>query len=185
MKKLLCAILALALCLSTCALASTVPSKTTGDLTQVEATAEKVTGTETVYATTTQAAEDEVQKLMNSESVEEYFGEVKDAEGNVVDLAKVLDLQDGETLNVHDFCAFVVDGFAEDCGNVTAALTFPTVYAENEEVIVLIGLVETEAITWTAFEGVGAADGSIKVEIPQEMVQKIQNGEAVMAIVSK
>lgn len=42
MKKMVCLVLALLLCLNAAALAEYVPSKTTGDFTQIEATGENL-----------------------------------------------------------------------------------------------------------------------------------------------
>ena len=55
----------------------------------------------------------EVQKLSESASVEEYFGEVKDAEGNVVSLRELLNAEEEDKLNCFEFWAMMAEGFEE------------------------------------------------------------------------
>ena len=215
MKKIVCLILGLALCLtSVAALAESVPSKTTTDLTRFEVTAENQPGDETLYllpvneATVGDTLADyqehldicqaELEKLAASEGTEAYFGQVKDAEGNPVDLRELLGVADGTQLNVFEFCPAIAGGFREDCGKVTATMLFSTPYEKDEKVIVLIGIVTVhedgaQTVEWTAFEGVGldAVEGQeetygcIQVELTQEIVAAIQNGTALLAVVSK
>lgn len=217
MKKILSLILATMLCLSAAAMAESVPSKTTFDMTEFKVTAENQETSEEVYLLpvnelTVDVTEPEIQKhvevcnveieklaaVTETESVETYFGEVKDSEGNVIDLKQMLEVEDEETLNVFEFGPVVAGGFEEECGKVTATMLFATPYEENEPVIVLIGIVTvhedgTQTVEWTAFEGVAMAAvegqeetyGCISVELTPEIVLAIQNGMALMAVVSK
>ena len=183
MKKLACMLLALLLCLtSVAALAEYTPSKKAADLTKVEVTAENlpadsgffsriVTEDETEYQKQLSICEAEVAKLAAAESVEAYVG---------ADI---------------DLKAIVVGGYEAAYGKVTARLLFSTPYGVGEKVAVLIGLVTEKAdgstvVDWKAFEGVGVvadqveAAGSIQVELDAETVLAIQNGIALLAIVS-
>lgn len=214
MKKLVCLVLVLAMCASIAAMAESVPSKTVADLTRFEVTAENQPGDENIYLLPVNEVtmgemqpesqelidicQKEIEKLSASETVESYFGEVTDAEGNVVDLRMLLDAQADETLNVFEFCPIIAGGFRKDCGKVTATMLFSTPYEEGEKVLVLIGLVtvledNTQEVVWQAFEGVGIGVheteeetyGGIRVELTQEIVVAIQESMALMAIVSK
>lgn len=69
-------------------------------------------------------------------------------------------------------------------------MLFSTPYEVGEKVAVMIGLVFENNVAWTAFEGVGIAAaqveaaGSIQVMLNAETVAAIQNGTALVAIVS-
>lgn len=209
MKKLMSFALAMMLCLSAAALAENVPSKNTGDMTQFEVTVENAAGdTKPMLAPVTaqdaqtpeqqakvERCEQEIAKLNASASIESYFGEVKNSEGETVDLKAVLGT---ETLNVFEFCPVMAEGFAQGNGQVTAKLAFSTPYDKGQKVVVMIGIVTTAAdgsttVTWHAFEGVGLGEvqgeeatfGGIEVVLSEDIVLAIQNGEALMAVVSK
>lgn len=198
MKKFTCALMALVLCLtSVMALAEFTPSKTTNDLTQIEATAENlpegesfivrvIAADEEAYQEQVAACETELVKLAAAESVDTYFGEE-------VDLKAILNT---ETLNVYEFAPFTAEGYDVSYGNVTAQMVFSTPYEAGQKVVVMIGIVVenedgTTTIVWKAFEGVGVAmddveaAGSIQVELDAETIAAVQNGTAFIAIVSE
>lgn len=215
MKKFICLVAALVLCLSTVALAESYPSKTTSDLTRFDVVAENQPDDANIYllpvneVTVGEMLPDyqeridicqvEIEKLAAAETVEAYFGEVKDSEGNPVNLREMLGLEaDEEILNVFEFCPAIAGGFQEDCGKVTATMLFSTPYEEGEQVLVLIGIVTvnedgTQTVAWQVFEGVGQGAvegqeetyGSIQVELTPEIVEAIQNETALLAVVSK
>lgn len=204
MKKIVCLLVALMLCLSSAAFAESVPSKTTGDLTKFEVAVENAENASGFYVAPVaesddanqdraQACQAEISKLVASEKVAAYFGEVKDAAGNTVSLTEVLGT---DTLNVHEFCAIKAGGFDEQFGKVTANMLFSTPYAAGEKVIVMIGIVTinadgTQTVAWTAYEGVGVQvdsvenQGCIQVALDPATVLAIQQGTALLAIVSK
>lgn len=211
MKKLVCLILALTTCVSAAAMAESVPSKTVADLTHFDVIAENQPGDETVYLNQVTMGETlpeyqecidicqkEIEKLAASETVESFFGEVTDADGNVVDLRALLDVDADAALNVFEFCPVIAGGFREDCGKVTATMFFSTPYEKDEKVLVMIGIVTvlengTQDVAWQVFEGIGLGAvesqeesvGSIQVELTPEIVMAIQNEIALLAIVSK
>ena len=215
MKKIVCLVLMLALCLSTAAMAEDVPSKTTTDLTRFDVVAENQPGDPDIYLlpvnevtvgemlTDYQAHIDvcqvEIEKLALSESVEAYFAGVTDSEGNPVDLRALLGLEaDTDLLNVFEFCPAIAGGFEEDCGKVSATMLFSTPYEKDEKVLVLIGIVtlhedETQTVAWQAFEGIGQGAvegqdetyGSVLVELTPEIVKAIQEELALLAVVSR
>ena len=206
MKKIVSLLVALLLCLFSVAFAESVPSKTTGDLTQFEVAAENmpadsgffirpVVEDEEAYQHHVEICQNEINALIQAESVEEFFGEVKNASGEVVDIAALLG---SETLNVHEFCPLMVGEYAEEYGVVNAKMLFSTPYAKGETVVVLIGLVTIDQngaqnVEWVAYEGVGAEvenagveeQGCIQVELNPEIILAIQEGTALLAVVSK
>lgn len=194
MNKILCFLFALMLCVSV-AVAETVPSKTTADFTEVkEVVAENlpvdaeivfnvVVEDEAVATVTTT----EIAKLAEAADVESYFGTVTDAAGNEVSLKEMLG---AETINVFEFVPVAVESYEEEYGKIAVTMSFSTPYAKDEIVIVLVGMVENDEagnqiVTWTAFEGLVVEEGSVKVEFDEQTMLNIQNGVALVAIVSK
>ena len=201
MKKIVCLMLAL-LMLASVAVAES-PSKTVADLNKFTVSSEGqgsenamlgiVDTTETnetlpEYEEVVAACEKEIEKLAEGGNVAEYFGEVTDAEGNAVDLKEKLGVATDDLLNVFEFCPMVASGFEEGCGAVTVNMQFATAYEEGQKVLVLIGLISeengAESIAWKAFDG-ESVHGGIQVEPPEEIIMQIQNGKALMAVVSK
>ena len=194
MKKLVCMLLVLMMALSAVAMATEfVPSKTTGDLTQFTIKTENaaapvtfairpVAVSEVEHAEKVEACNNEVKKLAAAENVVEYFGEVKTAAGEAINLKEILDV---ETVNVFEFCPFVVEDYEAEMGNVAMTMQFSTPYAVDEVVVILIGLVaEDGTVEWIAFEGIGTEEG-VAVEFDAETLVAIQEGTALMAVVSR
>lgn len=213
MKKLVCFVLGLTLCLSASAMAESLPSKTTSDLTRFEVVAENqpndpdiyllpvnevtVGGKLTDYQEILDICQVEIDRLSACETVEAYFEGVKDGEGQIGDLTVVLDAQE-QSLNVFEFCPVIAGGFKEGCGNVTATMLFATPYEKDEQVLVLIGIVTshddaTQTVEWTMFDAVGLEPvenqvetaGRIQVELTEKTVLDIQGKTALLAVVSK
>lgn len=206
MKKIACIVLALLLCLSMAAMAESVPSRTTTDLTTVTVAAENMPAdanftltpiTEVDPANMTpemqvrvEACNAEIAKLNESGNAVEYFGEVTDANGNAVSLTELLGTDE---VNVYEFFPLSAEGFEVEYGAVTATMVFSTPYEEGQQVAVLVGIVTenadgTQSVAWQVFDGVGtsAAEGSgIKVTFTPEILEQVQNGTALMAIVSR
>lgn len=203
MKKLICSVAAIALCMMTMgALAEEVPSRTTDDLTHFTVTAENQPNDETLFLRPVQEEETEtyqerldvckteVEKMVASESPETYYGNIKNMTDMSGDMVTLKDLIGDREPTISEFCPVVAGGFHEDSGTVTANMTFPTPYEEGERVIVMIGIVTvnpdgTQTVEYRAFEGIGlGADGGIQVQFDQETIQAIQNNMAVMSVVS-
>ena len=197
MKKFVSVILALVLCMSACAMAASVPSKNTGDMTTVSVASDNIpadsgfafvpvteeSGEE--YASNYEACTKEIEKMKNSASIEEYFGEVVDKDGNVISLTDILGV---DVLNVYEMMPVIVENYDVSYGDVTFDFQFKTPYSEGEKVLVLIGIEDaiTGAIAWTAFEGVGTGEnGAIEVTFNADTMEAIQNNMAFMAVVSK
>lgn len=210
MKKIVCLTLALLLCLSAVALAEeVVPSKNTSDMVVVEVdpalntnvpadsgfvvipVLEEDEAQAVEYADNIALCQEEIVKLMESAAggtdasgVEAYFGEVRDSEGNVVVLSEALS---APALNVYEFMPLVAANYDEAYGNVTLTFQFKTPYAQDEPVLVMIGLrnAETGEMEWTVFEGIGVGEeGAVQVEFTPEILKAIQEDNALLAVVS-
>ena len=215
MKKIACIVLALLLCLSMAAMAESVPSRTTTDLTTITVAAENMPadidlplGRGTANFTLTpitevdpanmtpemqvrvEACNAEIAKLNESGNAVEYFGEVTDANGNAVSLTELLGTDE---VNVYEFFPLSAEGFEVEYGAVTATMVFSTPYEEGQQVAVLVGIVTenadgTQSVAWQVFDGVGTsvAEGSgIEVTFTPEILEQVQNGTALMAVVSR
>ena len=192
MKKLLCLVLAL-LCIASFALADSVPSKSTADMVSVQVQGNIPADSGFVltpvvdsitYQVAVEACQNQIEKLAASASVEAYFGEVKDGDGNVISLKEILGT---DTLNVNEFMPVVVENYEESYGDVTATFQFSTPYAQGEEVLVLVGVINalTGEVEWVALAGVGTADGGIEVTFTAAILSAIQSNTAMLAVVSK
>ena len=212
MKKFVCMLLVLMVSLCAAAMATEyVPSKTTGDMIQftIKTESPAVAAAENLvirpvvsaevpaeiaadpvaaekYQEKVEICNTEVKKLAEtiteSKSVVEYFGEVKTASGETISIQEVLGT---EAVNVFEFCPFVVEGYEADLGAVAMTMQFATTYAVDEEIIIMIGLVaEDGTIEWFAFEAIGTEEG-VEVEFDAETLIAIQEGTALMAVVSK
>lgn len=187
MKKVVTLFLLLALvCVGTAAMAEYVPSKSTANMVTVgvktEGAAANVAFTVTPSAKQAQTCQNEIAKLSAASSVEAYFGDVKTADGASVDMKALLGTS---TLNVYEFMPVAVQNYETTYGKVEATFNFSTPYAVNEKVIVLVGIPDANGkIVWTALEGVGVA-GGVQVAFDEAILQAIQSGDAVMAVVSK
>ena len=157
MKKFTCMMLALLLCLtSVAALAESVPSKTTADLRWIEADPEK-----------------------DPEDSGFYIRIVTVDDANYV----------------FEYVPIIAGGYDIAYGTVTTKIWLATPYEVDEKVAVMIGMVTenadgTNTVSWKAFEGVGIAPESeeavagIQTELDPETVLAIQEGVALLAIVS-
>ena len=200
MKKMVCVVLALLLCLNAAALAEYVPSKTTDDMTQIVVSVENAPAdaapfvmpiTEEIpeHQEFITIYEKEVSKLAVT-PVLEYFTEVKDAEGNPVDLTAILNTEEPK---VYEFVPVVAGNYDENYGMVTATMYFSTPYEEGQKVVVMIGIVtvaedDTETIEWIAYEGVVVTDGQntgVQVVLDPATVLAVQNNIAMLAVVSQ
>ncbi|MGN0779383.1 MAG: hypothetical protein ACI4MJ_09570 [Aristaeellaceae bacterium] len=180
MKKIVCLVLAMLLFATT---AMATPSKTVVDLNDAETSVPGATMAASQDAAAAATAQNEYSKLLNATTPETYFGTVAGEGGEVVDVRELLGAEAGDTLNVHEFGPVAASGFTMEDDKATVTLSFATPY--DTDVVVMIGLVaEDGTVAWNAFKG-EAVNGSIKVEFPAEILVAIQNGTALMAIVSK
>ena len=187
MKKFACLLVALILCVSCVAMASAASSKTVSNLTQTttpvttQGFVVKLIVEETEDPELKAAAQKEIEKIAASESVEAYFGELG------ADLkAKI----EAETLSVNELYAIVASGYTEDLGEVTVQFQFATPYAVGDKVAVAIGFVTvaedgTQTIAWNVVDAAVVAESVIEVTLAPATVMAIQEGAALLAVVSK
>lgn len=214
MKKMVCLLLVLALCLSATAFAEeATPSKTIQDLNKFEVEMENMPPEgadpvvlaplvvdemteeqKAVYQERLDVCDEEVAKLSEAEKPAAYFTSIKDETGKEVTIAELLGT---DQVDVFEMCPAVAMGYEDVYGDVTAVMKFATPYEENEQVIVLVGVSEknddtdTRTMNWTAYHGEGvsaeeneAMAGGVKVTLKPESVLAIQNDIALIAVVS-
>lgn len=196
MKKFAAILLTLVLCLSVAA-AESVLSKTTSDLTEVKEVVVENLPAESTFSIAIVEKEEavavantEIAKLVEAvqtTNVVTYFGEITDTKGNAVSLTEVLGT---ETVNVHELMPIEVTDYEETYGAVTMTFAVSTPYAKDEEIVVLLGLVTiaedgTQTVAWTAYDAEVSEEGTIKVKFEPETLKLIQEGTALIAIVSK
>lgn len=176
------------------ALAEGVPSKLVEDMAVFEVTTEQEAPDETnafilpvlqeteVHVEILAVREQEIQKLAQSVSVEEYFGEVKNADGAVMSLADMLDT---EEVACFEFLPVYAGGFDGEHTDVKLKLQFATPYQPGEKALVLIGFVTENGVEWIVYEASVDEEGYIITEFDVETVLNIQNNKALMAVVSQ
>jgi len=189
MKKIVCVLLVLVMCMAL-ALAET-PSKTVADLDVVMVTSENQAADDfsmSIGYTGANISDEhrnlayaEIQKFINTNSIEKYFGK-NDEIGAIVDTAN---------MNIFEYSPLKVVGYKPEYGKVTAVMNFATPYEAGEKVAVMIGLPDAQNnITWNVLEGVGVAsesvevEGSIQVEFEPELMVAMQECNALVAIIS-
>lgn len=184
MKKIISVILVLVLCLSAASALAATKSPTVPDYYDVYPTP-KQEGKFTVDLNSKVAA-DLLEMLKKAESVDAFFGEVIiDDKGNTALLSTLLETEN-EKLVVNEFVGVTYDGPTNKEVDVT--ITVPSVYKVGEKVIVVIGVVNGEEVTWYAFEGeVKTSAGGVStivIKLTPAMFKEMKGKECVIAIVS-
>ena len=182
MKKILCMVLSLILCMGTVALAEATPSITVQDVTTptVEAIAENGR-TATIIIREDNASVAELRKLQAAPVKDDYFGDIIKLAGGTAKLSELLDPAD-----INEFATIIVENYDPSFGAVTAKITFKTTeYEMTDKLYVLIGLLDG-TLTWYAFDAkVVDAQGAIEVVFPVDTLIRIQNGNGLIAIASQ
>ncbi len=194
MKKIVAIALTLVmLCGAVTVLADTgliTPSKTTEDLVTFGVEPEKAVEGKTVTMSaidknTTDAAEKaalellekELEKAAAAKTVEDYFGkDAAEAIAKILGAKAEISLDEAVTVKLADY--------VEENGLITITAKFPTPYDEDEKVAVMVGLPEGDSAVWSAFEGVGLKDGSVKFAVDAETALAIEAGYALMYVLS-
>ncbi len=186
------------------------PSKTAEDMTHIEVEVENteddasgffirdVQETEEEYQNRLDACAVEIEKMAAAESFEEYFADATDFSGNAVDLDEALEVTETEELKVYECLPVIAGGYKEEFGKVHVKMLFPTPYEVGQKVMVMIGFVTinedgTQTVQWIAYEGYGiestvddvTLQGCIETTLDPEIVEAIETGLALVAIVSK
>lgn len=185
MKKIIAIALALVLlCGATAVLADTelvTPSKTTQDLISftVEEVENPVEGKTVTMAPAADqaAAEAELEKAQNAKTVEAYFGEETTAAVKTI-------LGEKAEISMDELLAVSMEGYEDGMGNVVIIAKFPTSYAKDEKVAVLIGVINDNVTAWKAVEGVGLEDGSVRFTVDPETALAIEEDIALFSVLS-
>jgi len=61
---------------------------------------------------------------------------------------------------------------------------FPTKYTAGQKVVVMIGVQQNGTVSWMSFAGTVLNDGSVSVTLPADVLLRIQNGNAVIAVLN-
>lgn len=88
-------------------------------------------------------------------------------------------------LQVYEMYGVVASGFKAEDGDFTITIQFPTPYPAGAPVCVAIGLDNGETVDWTAFAGEGTEDGSVKFVIDIDTLLAVQNGLGLIAVISQ
>lgn len=205
MKKTTCILLSLLLvCLVSTAFAA-VPSKTTGDLTDLigvvndEGTDLSDQGlTVTVETTPVQtqspkpkAKEPSVADLLLKDVAKfladtngapiQYFGE--DALTQATQMMP--EGTDLTSMALNEFFAVSIDGYNATFGNVTAKFTFASAYEPGQGMLAMVGFPGADQVTWYPMQAVCDEDGVVAIRLTGDVLAQSQQGEAIIAILSE
>ena len=192
-RKLLSMMLALVLVLGLSGSAfAAVPSKTTQDMTTVGTleVANAVEGADQVAITLpaeSAAVVSELEKIVafvNNEGndVVSYFGDA--AREEIAALLPEGANVDGMEMN--EFAPLALENYSEEFGDITVGFTFATQYTVGQNLVAMVGVVNAEGtVDWSAMAAEAQEDGSVKVTFTQEALTSIQNGDAMIAILSE
>lgn len=194
MKKLFALVLLLMMVLPAAVMAECVPSKTIDDMAVFEVMMQEEAAEETAvfilsvgeeseaYAEILADSKAELEKLAQSASAEAYFGEAKNAAGEVVSLCELLNTED---VTCFEFFPIAARGFKADHENVALKLQLATPYQRGEEVLVMIGFITEDGIEWIVYASSVDESGCVITEFDIETILRIQENNALMAVVSE
>ena len=193
MKKLVCFVMAVMLCLSLVAFAA--PSPASNDLVVpaiVDANNQVVEGAE-VFKTDNQEAatalRDELVAALETaatpEAKTEAIAQVLDT--SAVELVAVIDTADAEAtgeLTVAEIFDIGANGFENVTEDTTVTLKFDAPFKAGHTVAVVVKYMDADG-NWVtaAFPGVANEDGSINVTLPAEVLQSIDANGGQISIV--
>jgi len=175
MKKILCMVIALAMLLSTAALAD-VASKTNADLLSV-----KVTSDENITVTAVDSESKGVTKLL-----EIILGAYEKGE-NVMDVlpeaVKAVLPDDKEYTDTNEVVVLKMDNVDEETEEVVINLEFATNYA-GKKVAMLMGIIngDEDIVDWKSVTGTGKEDGTVDLVLNQSMLDWINGREFIVLV---
>ncbi len=85
---------------------------------------------------------------------------------------------------INEFVASRLDTGSEDFTAFTAKFTFQTLYPAGDTVYLLFGLKTDGIVDWTVCRGVAAEDGGVNVELPHDLIEKLNGKSFALAAVS-
>lgn len=166
--------------------AAAIPSVTTGDLYTVEVTkadgSPVPAGLVIMVIPETETALAELEKVIDAMKgdkpvTKSYFAPQQ------VKIRKVLRAKtDLKALQLKELDTLYVSSYTESLGDLTARLTFPTLFEADKPVVVMVGLVGEKFITWEALADVANGDGSINVILTKDLLLAVLAGNAIIAV---
>ena len=202
MKKFACVLASMLLALSAVgAMADTVPSKTTTDVTQVktveavkeDGTVEAVTGWDIEVAEDAAPVTEEIAKIyqevfVNGKTAVAYFP----AETQEAIAALLPEGVNASKLMMNEFITLEIVGKMETATDVKVTFTFTTKYEMDQNVVVVIGLYDGTRdangqynVEWVALDAEVLENGDIAVVFPAELVEQMNDAAAVaMAVLN-
>lgn len=104
------------------------------------------------------------------------------------EIAKTLSAEDAASLIAYELIPLACKGYQPAFNNVAADMTFATLFDENEELIVLIGLPKAEAddgnlLTWTVQRSV-QLEGKVRVMFTEEELVQMESTPALLVVLS-
>ena len=112
-------------------------------------------------------AEAERAKLAEAESAAAYFG---------------LDNLEGEAKELQPVYAA---NYEESMGEQDISLAFETKYEQGADVTVALGFGNAESVAWSAVAGKGQEDGSVLFNLDPATILKVQENNALLAVINK
>ena len=174
MKKIISLVLALILSLSVASALAATKSPDTNDSYDTESLVGRL-----ILIPDSKLAAELLEILKASASIDDFFGEVITVDGTKVLLS---DLLGTDKLTVNEFVGVTYEGPMDK--KIKVAITVPSVYKEGERVIVVIGIVEGEEVTWYGFEGTVNKKSQVIVELTPELFKAMKDKDCIIAIVS-
>ena len=177
------------LSIASLALASSVPSKTTSDLVKpvgiVSATGEAVPVTITLpSAEQSQAATEELAAIATfmqkpGATLVSYF----DAAVQQEMTALLPEGFDTSKLVMNEFVPLALGDYKAEYGDLVISFEFATEYADGEAIVAMVGIKEGSLITWYP-QKAAVVDGIVQITFTQDVLEKMQTGEVMLAILS-
>lgn len=205
MKKSICILLSLLLvCLISTAMAA-VPSKTTGDLTDLigvvndEGSDLSDQGlTVTVETASTQPQSSKTKQKEPSvadlllKDVAKFLADTKGSPiqyfGEDAQTQAALMMPEGTDLTamaLNEFFAVSIGGYNTTFGSVTAKFTFASAYEPGQGMLAMVGLPGADQVTWYPMQATCDKDGVVAIRLTGDLLSQTQQGEAVIAILSE
>ncbi len=207
MKKTICILLTLMLVCTVSAAFAAVPSKTTGDLTDlisivndegtdlsdqgltvtvettpVQTESAKATAKAKEPSVADRLLKDVAKFLADSGSAPiQYFGADALAQATQM-MPEGTDLT---AMALNEFFAVSIGGYDAAFGNVTAKFTFASAYEPGQGMLAMVGLPGADQVTWYPMQAVCGQDGAVAIRLTGDVLAQSQQGEAIIAILSE
>ena len=198
MKKLICLVLAALLCVGAVAMAeSSVPSKTTGDFSQIgesnSSTGAAIKDDFKIEPVKNDKISDEQKAACDKQiaemtaavnatgSVVSYFSGLTDTNGESVDLVAVLNT---DKPKVKEVVPMTMENYDPAYGDVSVSQSFATQYYENEPVVLVVTYIdpETGLEQKVSIIGKGNSEHGVDFTYPAELAAKLNGIEFSLTV---